>query len=593
VKLLRGRRTWEVQAEPHVFIRLKRVFQKVDKAEHGTVHLSDTPENCRELLWFIDRYPMKVSPREYLERQSQTFVERHERLNLIADGKYEPRRFDLALPLREYQAVAAELGLQAGSLIIGDDLGLGKTAEAIGIIVDPSARPALVVTLTHLPKQWETEIRKFAPGLRVHILKSGRPYIPEAPWGGILDAMRPRRRRGDATAHLLPGESDHPDVIIANYHKLSGWADILRGLIRGVFFDEVQELRHAGSDKYRAAEHIAEGAEVKVGISATPIYNYGSEIFNVVRVLNPLALGSRDEFLREWCGGGAERDNNPVRDPKALGVYLREQSIMLRRTRKEVGRELPPIIPVIHHIDADEEPLKAVEGAAAELARIILTQGGQKRGEKLHAAEELSWRLRQATGIAKAPHVAALVRMLVEQDEPVLLFGWHREVYSIWQERLADLRPVMFTGSESPTQKQAAFDAFVQGDARVLIMSLRAGAGIDGLQEACHVVVNGELDWSPKVHDQGVGRVRRDGQDEPTLVYWGLTDSGSDPVIAEVLGLKRQQAEGIVNPYEALVEPLDVQGGEHNIRKLAEAYLRQRGIALPPAAHELALAGEG
>jgi SNF2 family DNA or RNA helicase len=151
----------------------------------------------------------------------------------------------------------------------------------------------------------------------------------------------------------------------------------------------------------------------------------------------------------------------------------------------------------------------------------------------------------------------------------------------------------MFTGSESPTQKQRAFDAFVKGEAKVLVMSLRAGAGLDGLQEACHVVVNGELDWSPKVHDQGAGRVRRDGQDEPTLVYWPLADKGSDPVIADVLGVKRAQAEGIVNPYDSLVEPLDVHGGEQNIRKLAEAYLRQRGIALPAAPAAPATGTEG
>ena len=48
-------REWEVECEPHVTIRLKRVFQKVSKHEHGRVHLSDTAENCRELRWFLVR----------------------------------------------------------------------------------------------------------------------------------------------------------------------------------------------------------------------------------------------------------------------------------------------------------------------------------------------------------------------------------------------------------------------------------------------------------------------------------------------------------------------------------------------------------
>jgi hypothetical protein len=47
--------------------------------------------------------------------------------------------------------------------------------------------------------------------------------------------------------------------------------------------------------------------------------------------------------------------------------------------------------------------------------------------------------LRQATGIAKAPFVADFVRLLVESGEKVLLYGWHREVYSIWRDKLKDL----------------------------------------------------------------------------------------------------------------------------------------------------------
>ncbi len=588
IEHLAKKRQWKIEAEPHVFIRLKRVFQKVDKTSHGVIYLSDTPENSRELSWFLDRYPMRVDAREHLEQQSQTYMERQDRLNLVLDGKYEPRRFELALPLRDYQAVAAELALQAGSLIIGDELGLGKTAEAIGIIADPSARPALVVTATHLTRQWAAEIKKFAPSLRVHVLKTGRPYVPDAPWGGILEAMRPRRRRKDPAPTLLPGMSGVPDVVICNYHKLSGWADVLAGKIRGVFFDEGQELRLPDSAKYKAAAHIAERADVRVMLTATPIYNYGDEMFTVTKVVNPLALGTREEFVREWCS-----NDRMVKDPKALGVYLREQSIMLRRTRKDVGRELPPVISIPMLVEADEEPLKNIEGAAGELARIILTQGGQKRGEKFHAAEELSWRLRQATGIAKAAPVAALVRMLVEQGEPVLLTGWHREVYSLWLERLADLNPVMFTGTESASQKAESVARFLRGDAKVLVMSLRSGAGLEGLQQVCSVVVHGELDWSPKVHDQVGGRLHRDGQDENVRAFFPYTETGSDPVVMDVLGVKRQQSEGIVNPYAPAVEPLDVHGGAQNIRKLAEAYLRQRGLAVPQPALEPSAAMEG
>src|SRR6185369_14474294 len=153
--------------------------------------------------------------------------------------------------------------------------------------------------------------------------------------------------------------------------------------------------------------------------------------------------------------------------PRAFGIYMREQALMLRRTRAEVGRELPPLIRIPHHIDADTAPLEAVHSAATELARIILAQGGQARGAQLQASEELSWRLRQATGIAKAPHVADFVRMLVENGEKVLLFGWHREVYSIWADLLCSLRPAFYTGEESAAAKATSAKRFIDGDAQV------------------------------------------------------------------------------------------------------------------------------
>src|SRR3546814_3105109 len=76
-------------------------------------------------------------------------------------------------------------------------------------------------------------------------------------------------------------------------------------------------------------------------------------------------------------------------------------------------------------------------------------------GEKMNAAGEFDALMRQATGVAKAPFVAEYVRLLCESGEKVVLFGWHREVYAIWQEKLKDLKPVLYTGSESESQKDA------------------------------------------------------------------------------------------------------------------------------------------
>jgi len=548
------KRAWRIECEPHVMLRLKRVFAKVNRGSYSTVDLADTTENARELLWFLDRYPMTILPKGYLKDRAEQHIAKQAQIAEVLAPTYVPRSFELAIPPREYQRLAADVVLKTGVLLLADDVGLGKTVSSITMISDPRARPALVVTLTHLPRQWKAELARFAPNLLVHILRSGKPYELE----------RKRACRGRT-----------PDVIITNYHKLAGWAETLAGRVKSVTFDEAQELRHSDTARYGAAKHLAAKAAYVLGLTATPIYNYGGEIYNILSCLREDCLGTPEEFGREWTGGAIYDSTAKVivKDPRSLGAYLRTSGLMLRRTRAEVGREIPPIQTVVHEIDADPDALDKVAGNAAELARIILDQGGQKGFVKMQASEQLSYLLRQATGIAKAPYVADFVRLLVESGEQVVLYGWHREVYALWRERLADLKPAMYTGSETTSQKEAAKAAFLSGEARVLLISLRAGAGLDGLQRKCRIVVFGELDWSPGVLEQCIGRVARDGQEGQVLAYYLVADSGSDPVVSDVLGLKSSQSHAIRDPDAKLIEAQTVD--PDRVKRLAQAYLEQ------------------
>lgn len=556
---------WHVKAEPHVAIRLRRMFKRSGR-QVGTVKLANTAELCRDLLWFTERYPLDVTPRDALEAGATAFDERVQRFDALLSGRIDPRPFDLALPPRHYQQVAASLGLDAGGLLIADDLGLGKTVSAIAMLSDPATRPALVVTLTHLPRQWERELFRFAPALRTHIIKKGTPY----------DLAKTKRSKAAPQPTLFTPEQmapRFPDVLLCNYHKLAGWAEALAGKVKTVIFDECQELRRAGSQKAEGAKHIAQACEYRIGLSATPIYNYGIEIFNVMEVLKPGALGSQSEFLEEWCKGYHDVDKARIAEPRAFGTYMREAGLMIRRTRSDVGRELPALTKAVHYVDADPAALERLSKGIAELAKLILDRTG-KWDERGQAARELDWRLRQATGIAKAPYVADFVKLLCESGEKVVLYGWHREVYSIWADRLKDYNPVFFTGSESIPQKDAARKAFCEGDAQVLVMSLRAGAGLDGLQGHSRIVVFGELDWSPGVHEQAAGRVHRDGQGDPVTAYFLVSDEGSDPIVMDVLGIKKEQVDGIKNPSGELLEKLE-KSGDH-IKRLAEAYLSKK-----------------
>lgn len=545
---LNGRPHWMVQAKPNVMIRIKRCFEKISKTQHGYVTLVDTPENSRELLWFLERFPMECSAMARMRSQAETHLAYEKRVaDVLEESRLLPASLEMALPARPYQQTAATLAATTGRLLLADDLGLGKTISAIATLSVSGKLPALVVTLTHLPRQWEKEIHRFLPSLRVHILKSTKPYP--------LDA----------------------DVVISNYHKLGGWSEVLAARSKSVIFDEIQELRHAESStgptvKYAAASYIAKACDLKLGLSATPIYNYGGEMFNVLSILDPDCLGSRDEFGREWAFGSDEKAK--IKDPKAFGQYLRDAGIMLRRTRAEVGRELAALTTIPYEVETDRKALDAIAGEATALAQLILSDSVMERGEKFRAGGQLDYKLRRATGLAKAPFVADFVRMLVESGEKVVLYGWHHDVYALWKASLKDLDPGFFTGQESTTQKEQQVKRFVDGDTDLLILSLRSGAGLDGLQAVCRTVVFGELDWSPGVHEQAIGRVHRDGQSDPVCAYFLISDHGSDPIVSDVLGVKRGQIEGLRDPDAPLVE----SGADpDHMRRLAEEFLKQKG----------------
>lgn len=550
---------WVITCEPFIRTRLKRVFPRAPQQAATHIRLSATAENSRELAWFLERYPMTVDRVDVLERLASQHKRIEAQIAELIAGHYPPEKVELAEPPRTYQEFAAQLLEIKEGYLLGDDLGLGKTVSAICSMVRPANLPVLVACPAHLPRQWKRMLKRFAPTLTTHILKKGAPYD-----------LTPKRN--SAQQELIPHSL--PDVIITSYHKLRGWAETLAGIVKLVVFDECQQLRSPNTEIYRAAQFVASRATRRLGMSATPIYNYGNEFFHVIDVLSPGALGEYSEFLREWCTaevGGKSR----LKDAQEFGAYLRREGLLLRRTRAEVGRELPELSKTVHEVDCDARALNEIRGNAVALARIVLQHNERFRGERMHAAGQFDNLMRQATGLAKAPYVAEFVKLLLESGEPIVLYGWHRSVYDVWLEALAEFNPVLYTGTESDAQKDESIQAFLSGKARVLIMSLRSGAGVDGLQGYCRTVVFGELDWSPGVHEQCLGRVHRDGQDEPCAAYFLVADDGADPIMTDVLGLKREQIESVRNPNDGLVERIDT--GESSIRRLAREFLARRG----------------
>lgn len=536
-----------VSLEPHVCISLKNNFQKLEKGRSVPFDFSHTPENCHNLLWFMQRYPMSISDsnKKKMQSYSRAYIDMQDQLERILLPDYKPQPLKLKEPwvARNYQLQVAEIHEIQKAFLLGDDIGLGKTMSAT-LTFNKKTLPALVVCPAHLRLHWKEKIEQYSH-FKVHVIKVTKPYtLPKA------------------------------DVYVMGYSALAGWSDFYQtNFFKSVIFDEIGDLRHDDTKKYAGAQTLVYNVDYAMGLSATPVYNYGVEIFNIMNVLNPGCLFDKMSFLREWCDKIG--DNYIVNDPPALNAYLSERKLLIRRTRKEVGRELPPINKVLHTVDYDSQVVKSAEHIAKQLALRVTTGAFTDRGQ---AARELDAFARKITGLSKARYVSDFVKMLLDGgEEKIVLGGWHRDVYDIWLEDLKQYNPVMYTGSESPAQKDKSKNEFIYGNSRLLILSIRSGLGLDGLQDVCRTTVIGELDWSPAIITQFIGRVDRDGIKEGVNAFICVSDSGSDPVMLEVNGLKAEQAYGIMDGLRP--RPLQLNDESHLI-KLAKSYLEKSGPTL-------------
>ncbi|MBO1897744.1 DEAD/DEAH box helicase [Shewanella sp. BF02_Schw] len=548
-----------IDIEPHVVIRLKQLFPRIPKSSSKLFTLNDTLETASDLLWFTQRYPLSISDTDlrYLKKQEKQFNKEQAQANSILMPTYTPNNRAGLLDgqsFRNYQLTGLDLIEAVKRTLIIDDVGLGKTYLGLGIGLLPNTLPIVFVVEPHLQDQWAEKASEFI-NLSVYKPKGNTPY-------------------------LLP----KADIYIFKYSQLSPWVDVLAaGWVKAIVYDEVQQLRRGTeSNRGMAALGINQVVPVVVGLTATLIYNYGIEAFNISNMIRPGVLGSKEEFLREWCssGYGQSNDKGIVTDPDSLGSYLKEAKMMLRRTKADVGQVAMQLEPHIEWVSPNMRKVADMEVLAEQLAVKTLSGSYMERGQ---AAREFDLKMREMTGIAKAHSVAAYVRMFIESGTPLILFGWHRAVYEIWEKELSDLNPLLYTGSESQVQKERNKKAFIAGESDLLIMSLRSGAGTDGIQHRCSTVIFGEEDWSPQVMTQCIGRVDRDGQLEPVFVFHAVTNYGCDPEILALLGVKSSQARGIQDPGSKLVGK---QTDADRIKKLAHSYLKSRGVTPPAMANK-------
>jgi len=544
----RRSKCWTVKGDPSVTVMCKRLFPGSAGSKRGEARFPAHRRMVGDLMWLMLRFPLEINARDRAlwDKAVQDARDHAVRKAIAArlPERMTPPEGSFTGELRPFQQEGLAFLLQHDRCLLADEMGLGKTVQALSYLASTDSFPALVIPPAHLTRNWQEEATRFlrirgeAP--RVHVIKGLKPYeLPEA------------------------------DIYIMHYLLLRGWKEMLPTLgFKAVIFDEVQELRHTGTEKYSAASLLSESCERVIGLSGTPIYNTGGEIWNVINILDYHFLGDWESFSREWCYGYG---NAVVVKPALLGDYLRREGLMLRRTKQEVLKELPPKRRAVQELDWNDK-------LYAQLMAPILpdvvrwkTDGTLTASARAMLEESISQHVRQATGIAKAPYVCQFVRALLDSGEKVLLFAHHHAVMDTYKQELKHYRPGFITGRETISAKADAVERFMSGKTDVLCISLRAASGLNLQRATC--VVFGELDWSPAVHSQAEDRAHRMGQEDSLLCYYLVAPQGSDAAMQEALGLKVSQFVGLMG--DTPVAPAESAEAAHQARRHVEMIAQQ------------------
>ena len=549
----RRSKCWTIKGEPCVIELATRLFPGSARSRRGEARFTANRRIIGDVNWLMLRYPLEIAARDQAlwERsigEARAYAIERERSRSLP-MRSTPPEGTFCGQLRDFQKEGLSFLLGNPRALLADEMGLGKTVQALACLASTGDLPALLVVPAHLTRNWEAETRRFlrvqGREPRVCVLKGLKPYqLPEA------------------------------DVYIIHYLLLRGWKQALPELgFRAVIFDEMQELRHTGTEKYSAASLLAERCERVIGLSGTPIYNRGAEIWNVVNILDYHCLGDWESFTRQWCDGYG---NHIVRDPALLGEHLRREGLILRRTKGEVLRELPPKRRLVQEIDWDDRVYRELMRPVMELLGSLSALHPEAR-ERALLEEQISRGERQATGIAKAPFVAAFIRALLDNGERVLLFAHHHAVMDTYKKELSAYKPAFITGRESGEQKERSVTRFMGGETNLCVISLRAAAGLNLQRASC--VVFGELDWSPAVHSQAEDRAHRIGQEDSILCYYLVAPQGSDRDMQDALGLKVSQFVALMGdrpPDMASAQSAQIAAKAH-MKKLLEQYDAMKG----------------
>lgn len=436
---------------------------------------------------------------------------------------------------------------------LADDMGLGKTIQFIAFLLHLKEQytlenPTLLVCPTSVLGNWEREVNKFAPSLK------------------ILQYHGDKRPKGKA---FLEAVKKH-DLIVTSYSLLHRDIKSLESVSwQIIVLDEAQNVKNSEAKQSKAVRQLQ--ATFRIALTGTPVENRLQELWSILDFLNPGYLGNKQFFQRRFA--------MPIEkygDTASLG-QLRSlvQPFILRRLKsdRDIIQDLPDKqeMTVFCGLTGEQAALyqQVVEQS---LADIESAEGLQRRGMILALLIKLkqicnhpAQYLKEAT--LDQHHSAKLLR-LEEMLEEVLAEGDRALIFTQFAEWGKLLKPYLekqlgreiffLYGSTSKKQREEMIDRF-QHDPQgppIMILSLKAGGVGLNLTRANHVF-HFDRWWNPAVENQATDRVFRIGQTRNVQVHKFVCTGTLEEKIHDMIESKKQLAEQVVGAGEEWLTEMD------------------------------------
>lgn len=462
--------------------------------------------------------------------------------------------------LRPFQRAGVKYLVRNTSSFLADDMGLGKTIQALALLWHTEGFPAVVVCPAGLRLNWAKEAKKWLPGVDVGI---------------------------------FPNRVPQEGITIVSYASLKKYVKVTEGSQKPkvAIFDESQYLKNGKAQRSKAAaELIGVGMLDKVErvymLTGTAVLNRPIEFPNQLELMGKLKdFGGFFPFAKRYCGAFKTRfgwDFSGASNTEELAEKLRAVGY-IRRTKEEVLKELPPkqrttiTVPInnrkeynqaqqnlfsyLNNQEISPDDIKRFAKAKkfskedldeledeGKLERLV--SSFKASGARSNAAElVLITNLKRIAAEGKVKATVDWVKDFLDSGEKLVVFAHHRSVINSLATELEKVvgYPIpKITGSQKDYEKQQAVDDFQEGDAKVILVSLKAG-GLGLTLTAASNVLTLELGWNPALHNQCEDRCNRIGQKNAVNCWYLLAEDTIDSDTWELIESKRQIIDAILD----------------------------------------------